>query len=105
MVNNYRQHPIRKYRIKEGKKVRAITTLAIAVVCAVALITLLLTAVAKIFGGGSDEQQLANNENQTVEASKAKEYNLPPTSEKNDLLEIVRTKNGSDKKICYITYQ
>ncbi len=104
MVNNYRQHPIRKYRIKKGKKVRAITTLAIAVVCAVALITLLLTAVAKIFGGGSDEQQLANNENQTVEASKAKEYNLPPTSEKNDLLEIVRTKNGSEKKICYLTF-
>lgn len=104
MVNNYRQHPIRKYRIKKGKKVRAITTLAIAVVCAVALITLLLTAVAKIFGGGSDEQQLANNENQTVEASKAKEYNLPPTSEKNDVLEIVRTKNGSEKKICYLTF-
>lgn len=104
MVNNYKQHPIRKYRIKKGKKVRAITTLAIAVVCAVALIALLLTAVVKIFGGGSDEQQLANNENQTVEASKAKEYNLPPTSEKNDLLEIVRTKNGSEKKICYLTF-
>ena len=104
MVNNYKRHSKHKYRIKKGQKVRAITTLAIAIVCAVALVALLLTAVVKIFGGGSDEQQLANNENQTVEASKAKEYNLPPTSEKNDLLEIVRTKNGLDKKICYITF-
>ena len=104
MVNNYKQHPRRGYRIKKGKKVRAIVTLAVAAVCAVALVALLMTAVVKIFGGGSDEQQLANNENQTVEASKAKEYNLPPTSEKNDLLEIVRTKNGLDKKICYITF-
>lgn len=103
-MNNYKQHPRHRYRIQKGKKLRAIATLLVAAAFVIAVIALLLTAVVKIFGGGAEEQQLAAGNSQAVTESKKKEYNLPPPSEMNDLVEIVRSKNGLEKKVCYLTF-
>lgn len=103
-MNNYKQHPRHRYRIQKGKKLRAIATLFVAAAFVIAVIALLLTAVVKIFGGGAEEQQLAAGNSQAVTESKKKEYNLPPPSEMNDLVEIVRSKNGLEKKVCYLTF-
>lgn len=105
MTNNKYKHKIKhRYRIQKGKKLRAITTLAAAFVFAVVLIVLLLTAIVGIFGGGDENGSTTENSAPTVAESTKREYKLPPASEKNDLVEIVRTKNGSGKKVCYLTF-
>ena len=61
----------------------------------------------KIIGGGDNKQTSSTDtqQNAAQQEEKAREYNIPPASEQNDLLKIAREAQGSgDRKICYLTF-
>lgn len=105
---NYRRRPQRAENLRRPIKRRNLKrrrcfTLAFVILCAAVVF-----AVYK-FASSGDTKQAANTENAQnnaiQEEKKAREYNIPPASEENDLLKIARGAQGSgDKKICYLTF-
>lgn len=98
-TRNYRGRSLNSGRRK--RKAQGILRLLVIAICVIAVIALLLTLVVKLFGGGEDALKA---ESQSVEQKVEKQYNIPPAGEENDLLKIATTAVGSDKKICYLTF-
>lgn len=93
------RRPIKRRR----RNRRGCVTLTVAFVCVIAAVFILY----KIIGGG-DNKQASNTDtrqNAAQQEERAREYNIPPASEQNDLLKIAREAQGSsDRKICYLTF-
>lgn len=93
------RRPVKRRRINR----RGCITLTVAFVCVIAAVFILY----KIVSGGETKQagNTDNQQNAVQKEEKAREYNIPPASEQNDLLKIAREAQGSaDKKICYLTF-
>lgn len=94
------------YKKNQGKasinkrKLAAYVKLAAMALCMAVAVILLFTAVFKLFSGGDGN---SDKREASVEATHKKEYNMPPASEKNDILEIVRGIDR-DEKVCYLTF-
>ena len=93
------RRPIKRRR----RNRRGCVTLTVAFVCVIAAVFILY----KIIGGGDNKQTSSTDtqQNAAQQEEKAREYNIPPASEQNDLLKIAREAQGSgDRKICYLTF-
>lgn len=93
------RRPIKRRR----RNRRGCVTLTVAFVCVIAAVFILY----KIIGGGDNKQTSSTDtqQNAAQQEEKAREYNIPPASEQNDLLKIAREAQGSgDQKICYLTF-
>lgn len=77
--------------IRKTKKLQSIVSL-------IALIALIVS-----FAGCGVEENAAESAKEE-EVKPAKIYNIPPANEENDLLKIATSANGSEDKICYLTF-
>lgn len=98
---NVQRTPVRKVKHKKKKNRKfALTRSAIILV----LIIILVAVCVSKCGGNDKSAENVSVETEAVEKP-IKEYNVPPASEENDLLKIVRNSEGfGEQKVCYLTF-
>lgn len=99
MANGYYDTPAPR---KGGKRRRNAGNLPkiLILICIIAVAVIFCKL---IFGRGDKQASADPVQPQQVQEVK-KEYNVPPAAEENDLMKIVREEQGSEAKICYLTF-
>lgn len=99
MANGYYDEPER-IKGERKKKPGGRLTIILALICVAAVAVI---AVKLIFAGGDKQASNDPVQPQFVQEVK-KEYNVPPADEENDLMKIVREEQGTEEKVCYLTF-
>lgn len=74
------------------------------IILCVLCVALLSMIIFKITSNEGDKDHVKVAEEESIKAPEPKVYNIPPTSEENDLLKIATSIEDTERKICYLTF-